>query len=51
MLVDAETVEKPCGFELWWPATPLYAGKILHVQAGQRLSLQYHRRRRRAATY
>jgi mannose-6-phosphate isomerase len=35
-------VEKPWGHEIWWTHTEHYAGKILHVQAGQRLSLQYH---------
>jgi mannose-6-phosphate isomerase-like protein (cupin superfamily) len=36
-------VEKPWGYELWWADTPLYAGKILHVNAGESLSLQMHR--------
>ncbi|MBS1679428.1 MAG: cupin [Actinobacteria bacterium] len=36
-------VEKPWGYELWWAETPHYAGKILHVDAGQSLSLQLHR--------
>jgi quercetin dioxygenase-like cupin family protein len=36
-------VEKPWGYELWWAETPHYAGKILHVEAGQSLSLQMHR--------
>jgi mannose-6-phosphate isomerase-like protein (cupin superfamily) len=36
------TVDKPWGHELWWAHTERYAGKILHVRAGQRLSLQYH---------
>jgi mannose-6-phosphate isomerase len=35
-------VEKPWGYELWWAQTERYVGKILHVTAGQRLSLQYH---------
>jgi quercetin dioxygenase-like cupin family protein len=35
-------VEKPWGHELWYALTDRYAGKILHVEAGQRLSLQYH---------
>jgi mannose-6-phosphate isomerase len=35
-------VEKPWGYEIWWAHTEHYAGKILHVDAGQRLSLQYH---------
>ncbi|HEY6759209.1 MAG TPA: cupin [Baekduia sp.] len=35
-------VEKPWGYELWYAVTDRYAGKILHVDAGHRLSLQYH---------
>jgi len=35
-------VEKPWGYEIWWALTEDYAGKILHVNAGERLSLQYH---------
>lgn len=36
-------VEKPWGHELWWAETDAYAGKLLHVDAGHRLSLQLHR--------
>jgi mannose-6-phosphate isomerase len=36
-------VDKPWGHELWWAKTDHYAGKILVVNAGQALSLQYHR--------
>jgi mannose-6-phosphate isomerase-like protein (cupin superfamily) len=36
-------VAKPWGSELWWAQTPRYAGKILRVTAGHRLSVQYHR--------
>jgi quercetin dioxygenase-like cupin family protein len=36
-------VEKPWGHELVWAETDRYAGKILHIRAGQRLSRQYHR--------
>ena len=36
-------VEKPWGYELHWVAETLpYMGKILHIQAGKRLSLQVH---------
>ena len=35
-------VEKPWGYEIWWALTEHYAGKILHVNAGHRLSLQFH---------
>jgi mannose-6-phosphate isomerase len=35
-------IEKPWGYEIWWAHTEQYAGKILHVNAGHRPSLQYH---------
>lgn len=35
-------VEKPWGHELIWAETSEYVGKILHVNAGEALSLQYH---------
>lgn len=38
-------VDKPWGYEIWWAATDLYVGKILHVRAGERLSLQYHEKK------
>jgi mannose-6-phosphate isomerase-like protein (cupin superfamily) len=37
------TVQKPWGHEQWWAVTPAYVAKIIHVHAGQSLSLQYHR--------
>lgn len=36
------TVDKPWGNELIWAETERYVGKILHIKAGERLSLQYH---------
>ena len=36
-------VSKPWGSELWFAHTDLYAGKILRVRAGCRLSIQFHR--------
>lgn len=35
-------VSKPWGSELWFARTERYAGKILRVRAGYRLSVQYH---------
>lgn len=35
-------VPKPWGHELIWADTDRYVGKILHVNAGHQLSLQYH---------
>jgi mannose-6-phosphate isomerase-like protein (cupin superfamily) len=37
------TIDKPWGHELIWAKTDRYVGKILHVRAGEALSLQYHR--------
>lgn len=38
-------VDKPWGHELWFALTDRYADKLLHVRAGQRLSVQYHERK------
>jgi mannose-6-phosphate isomerase len=35
-------VTKPWGSELWYAHTERYAGKILRVDAGHKLSVQYH---------
>ena len=35
-------IDKPWGYELRWAITDRYLGKIIHVDAGQQLSLQYH---------
>ena len=36
-------VDKPWGYELHWvPEGMPYMGKILHIEAGKRLSLQVH---------
>jgi mannose-6-phosphate isomerase-like protein (cupin superfamily) len=42
---DVTRVEKPWGYELHWAVTERYVGKVLHVNAGQALSLQYHNRK------
>ena len=34
-------VDKPWGYELHWAVTDRYVGKVLHVNAGHALSLQY----------
>lgn len=36
-------ITKPWGHELIWAKTERYVGKILHIKAGESLSLQYHR--------
>ena len=38
-------VPKPWGRELIFAENERYAGKILHIDAGHRLSLQYHERK------
>ena len=35
-------VEKPWGRELIWSLTDRYCGKIITIETGRRLSLQYH---------
>ena len=35
-------VDKPWGYELHWAKTDKYVGKLIHVDAGHALSLQYH---------
>ena len=35
-------VEKPWGYELWWARTDRYVGKLIHINKGHSLSLQYH---------
>ena len=42
MLESPRRIEKPWGYELIWAETDQYVGKILHVTAGEALSLQYH---------
>jgi len=37
-----QRTDKPWGYELLFADTPHYLGKILHIDAGQTLSLQYH---------
>ena len=39
------TVQKPWGKEEIWAETPKYVGKYLHINAGHRLSRQYHERK------
>lgn len=36
-------VDKPWGYEIRWAVTDRYLGKVLHVNKGEALSLQYHR--------
>jgi mannose-6-phosphate isomerase len=41
-LVEPRRVDKPWGYELIWAETDLYVGKLLHVDQGESLSLQFH---------
>jgi mannose-6-phosphate isomerase-like protein (cupin superfamily) len=38
-------VDKPWGYEIHWAVTERYLGKLLHVNKGEALSLQYHERK------
>jgi mannose-6-phosphate isomerase-like protein (cupin superfamily) len=38
-------IDKPWGYEIVWALTSEYCGKMLFVEAGHRLSLQFHRRK------
>ena len=40
-----QKTEKPWGFELLFAHTPKYAGKLIFVRKGHRLSLQYHEKK------
>jgi mannose-6-phosphate isomerase len=44
-MTPTKRVEKPWGYELIWAHTERYVGKLLHVKAGHKLSLQYHNRK------
>jgi mannose-6-phosphate isomerase len=35
-------VDKPWGYEVHWAKTDRYVGKVIHIDAGHALSLQYH---------
>ena len=36
-------VAKPWGHEVWWADSKRYAGKLIVIEKGHRLSLQYHK--------
>src|SRR5262245_61503415 len=42
---DMTRVEKPWGYELHWAKTDRYVGKVIHINAGHALSLQYHNKK------
>lgn len=43
--VEVVHVPKPWGWEKIWAKTDRYVGKILHINAGHALSVQYHERK------
>jgi mannose-6-phosphate isomerase len=40
---EPRRVDKPWGYELLWAVAEQYVGKVLFVEAGHSLSLQFHR--------
>lgn len=43
--VEVIIVQKPWGYERIWAHSDRYVGKLLHINAGQELSVQYHNRK------
>ena len=43
--MKTKTIKKPWGHELLFARHARYAGKLLVIEKGRRLSLQYHRRK------
>src|SRR5437660_12069259 len=43
--IENTKIEKPWGYELRWAITDRYAAKVLHINKGEALSLQYHERK------
>jgi len=43
--IEDNKVDKPWGYELRWGITDRYLGKMLHINKGEALSLQYHERK------
>lgn len=43
--VPVDTVPKPWGHEKIWARSDRYVGKIIHINAGHELSVQFHRRK------
>jgi mannose-6-phosphate isomerase len=43
--IESARVVKPWGYELRWAITDRYLGKVLHINRGEALSLQYHNRK------
>jgi len=43
--MQTRTVTKPWGFELIYAVTDKYVGKVLHINKGESLSLQFHNKK------
>ncbi|HEU4748183.1 MAG TPA: cupin [Gemmatimonadaceae bacterium] len=43
--VPVDTVAKPWGHEKIWARSDRYIGKIIHINAGHELSVQFHRKK------
>jgi mannose-6-phosphate isomerase len=43
--VPVQFVQKPWGHEVIWAHSEHYVGKLLHIKAGQALSMQYHQKK------
>jgi mannose-6-phosphate isomerase len=43
--VPVTKVTKPWGYEMIWAWSERYVGKILHINAGHELSVQYHNKK------
>lgn len=43
--MEAIKTEKPWGYEILFARTSYYAGKVIFVKKGHRLSLQYHKKK------
>jgi len=43
-------IKKPWGHEIIWAKTEKYVGKILFIEKGQKLSLQYHQKKEETIT-
>ena len=41
-LQQVRKVDKPWGYELHWALTDIYIGKVLFIESGESLSVQYH---------
>ncbi len=45
MFNELKKIEKPWGYEILFAKTDKYAGKLIFVKKGERLSYQYHERK------